>query len=252
MVNNKIDELTPADFIVYENTVLLDEAKPGSYAARNTALKQAKGSIIGFTDSDCVTDSDWIINAVSLFERHNEVHRIGGHIEIFFKGERPTNVELHDKIFAFPQESCVRKGYAVTGNMFSRRYVFDKTGFFDDSLLSGGDYQWGMLAERNGFTIVYDADVKVGHPARDSLKELVVKEKRIGKGQAGFREQAGKRKRDLLLELVKLVKPRTWEIKIIFEKGRDLSLVNKVFVVLIRHYIKITGDVTRIYYSYKK
>jgi cellulose synthase/poly-beta-1,6-N-acetylglucosamine synthase-like glycosyltransferase len=252
VVNNKIDDIAPADFLLHENMMLLKEPKPGSYAARNAALAVAKGSIIGFTDSDCVIDKDWILNAVALFEKHNEVHRIGGHIRIFFKGPRPTNIELHDKIFAFPQESCVKKGYAVTGNMFSRRYVFDKIGFFNEALLSGGDYQWGMLAERNGFNIVYVDDVVVNHPARDTLKELVKKEKRIGKGQAGFNKQIQRRKRDGFVELMKLAKPRIWEIKIIFEKGRDLDLVNKLSLVLIRHYVKITGDITRIYHSYIK
>jgi glycosyltransferase involved in cell wall biosynthesis len=252
VVNNNAKDSQPIDLVLPINCKLLTEGKPGSYAARNAALKIADGEIIGFTDSDCIIDKDWIRNAVAIFEKDSSTDRIGGAIEIFFKAERPTKVELHDKIFAFPQESCVKGGYAVTGNMYSRRTVFDAIGLFDDTLMSGGDYQWGMLAQKNNFKIVFGRDVIVNHPARDSLKELVTKERRIGKGQANFTQFQKTGTKKVLIELFRLCKPRTWEIKKIFEQGRDLSLPEKISVIVLRHYIKISGDLNRIYHTNKK
>jgi glycosyltransferase involved in cell wall biosynthesis len=43
---------------------LLHEAKPGSYCARNRALSDARGSILAFTDSDCLPDAVWIEQGV--------------------------------------------------------------------------------------------------------------------------------------------------------------------------------------------
>jgi len=252
VVNNKPDDRAPEGFQLAENTVLIDETKSGSYAARNAALKISRGSIVGFTDSDCIVDKDWISNAVEIFENHPEIARIGGAINIFFKGNMPTVVELHDKIFAFPQEAYVKSGNAVTGNMFSRKMVFDRIGLFDDTLLSGGDHQWGMLAQQNGFPIIYGPNVQVNHPARDSLKELVIKEKRIGLGQANFKDANRLSSWAAFKQTLDLCKPRRWEIKIIFNKGKRYGLVSKIAVVAIRHYIKITGDLTRIHHLTKR
>ena len=136
--------------------------------------------------------------------------------------------------------------------MFSRKTVFDAIGLFDDTLMSGGDYQWGKLAHEHNFKIVYGKHVIVNHPARDSLKELVTKERRIGKGQANFKQFQKKGAKKVMIELFRLCKPRTWEIKKIFEQGQDLSLGDKLSVVLLRHYIKISGDLNRIYHTNKK
>lgn len=54
IINNDADDQVSADFVLPENCKIIVEEKSGSYAARNTGLKIAKGEIIGFTDSDCI------------------------------------------------------------------------------------------------------------------------------------------------------------------------------------------------------
>jgi len=44
----------------YTRVKLISEQKRGSYAARNSGLKEATGEIIAFTDSDCVPSRDWL------------------------------------------------------------------------------------------------------------------------------------------------------------------------------------------------
>lgn len=241
IVNNNPEDKMPEGYVLPENCEVLTESKPGSYAARNAALKVCKGEIIGFTDSDCIPDKDWIKNAVAFFGKHTEVQRLGGGIHVFFKKTRPSKFEFYDKFYAFPQESYVKAGNAVTANMFAYFHVFKEVGFFDPRLMSGGDYQWGMMAQKKGFPIAYAPQVRVDHPARASLKELIIKAKRVGKGQANLHDYVEQNFFQRTWELVRLLKPRTWEIKRVFKEGGDLSMRDKIFLILLRHYIIWVG-----------
>src|SRR5688500_5776142 len=120
IVNNNPDDNTPANFYVPENFTILIEEKPGSYSARNAALKIAKGEIVGFTDSDCIPDQDWIRNAVDYFANHKSCSRIAGRISIFYKGSKPTAAELYNTLFSFPQKNHAEgNGTSVTANLFT-------------------------------------------------------------------------------------------------------------------------------------
>ncbi|WPP52905.1 glycosyltransferase [Catalinimonas niigatensis] len=237
VVNNNPNDKLPDSCFIPENCKVINEHKPGSYAARNAALKIAKGEIVGFTDSDCIPDKNWIKHALDFFDQNQEIKRIGGAVNIFFKKKNPSKIELYDKLFAFPQEAYVRSGNAVTANMFTYKYIFDKIGLFNESLMSGGDYQWGMLAHRNSFPIGYAPNAIVKHPARPSIKELVNKAKRVGKGQAKFKSYQEESIYATTVRILKLLKPSLWEIKKVFAKGRDMNLSSKLFLICLRHYI---------------
>jgi len=235
----------PEFFELPRNCQIITETKPGSYAARNAAIKISKGIFLGFTDSDCVPKKDWIKNAIQAFNENPKAKRVGGAIELFYKNREPSKVELYDKIFAFPQKAYVRSGNAVTANMFTYKSVFDQVGFFNENLMSGGDYQWGKLAKKNNFPIIYAPKAIVGHPARPTIKELVVKAKRVGKGQAKFKVSSNKGVFEYTLGFLRLFKPRIWEMKIIFEREKSASLLSKLYVILLRHYVVGVSDFTR-------
>ena len=57
--NNSIDG--SAELVrKYSSIRLLVEPKQGSYAARNRGVAAANGTIIAFTDADCVPAADWL------------------------------------------------------------------------------------------------------------------------------------------------------------------------------------------------
>lgn len=251
VINNDPADKLPPGYSLPENCYLLDESKPGSYAARNAGLRKCKGELIGFTDSDCIPDEDWIKNAVNFLTGNKKFSRLGGAIIIFFKDVRPTRIELYDSIFAFPQKAYVQSGNAATANMFSYYSVFEQVGLFDDFLLSGGDYVWGKRAQEENFFIGYSPDVKVKHPARASLKELSKKERRVGKGQSKF--QGGKKMSitSAAWEALRILKPRFYEVQRIFKRGKALGLRDKVFLVFLRHYLIWVSGFSRMKY-YKR
>jgi glycosyltransferase involved in cell wall biosynthesis len=58
VVDNGSTDSTATVVSRYTNVVLLYEPQPGSYAARNTGLRHARGEYVAFTDSDCVPEED--------------------------------------------------------------------------------------------------------------------------------------------------------------------------------------------------
>jgi GT2 family glycosyltransferase len=240
VVNNYTEDKIPAGFFIPQNCKVITEKIPGSYAARNTGIALSKGSIIGFTDSDCIADKDWITNAVKFLINNSECDRIAGRINLYYHSKKLTEAELYEKIYAFNQDLYVNQdGTSVTGNMFSYRYVFDKVGLFKEDLLSGGDYEWSIRARDAGFKIKYADDAIINHPARHSITELISKAKRVGGGQAGFDKPGNKSKLQSIISFIYDLRPPVRSIKLIQKKGRELHLAEKILVFYIRYYLSV-------------
>ena len=60
------------------NVELTIETAPGPAAARNCGIRMAQGSIIAFTDADCIPEPQWTARIVELFEQHPELAALGG------------------------------------------------------------------------------------------------------------------------------------------------------------------------------
>lgn len=240
LVNNDPQDLPPEDFQLPSNCVLLEESGSGSYAARNRALRNAKGSILAFTDADCLPLEDWISNAVNIFQANEGVSRIGGAVEVFCKAGSIPDIALpYERLFALEQREFVKRGTAITANLFVRKSVFDEVGEFDETLKSGGDAEWGMRAHFAGSRITYSEQVKVRHPAR-TLGEVIVKNRRLAGGAFDI---ARKRSKVAVAKLFVLtLSPpifamyRAW-------KASELTMGEKLKAVLIRMLLRMLAIV---------
>ncbi len=170
---------------------VIQERKAGSYSARNAGVSKSRGTVLAFTDSDCIPDRFWIESMVAALEAGTD--RVGGKIEIFPRSERWTLAEIHDKAFAFPQKKLTSQGVAVTANMAVHRTVFDTVGRFNEALLSGGDIEWGQRARARGFAIEYCQYAIVKHPAQHTVRDLLKKRRRVVQGRVHMRGKAGKK-----------------------------------------------------------
>lgn len=169
---------------------MLSEPTPGSYAARNRALPEARGDVIAFTDADCVPDPRWLEAGLAMIDAAPGPIVIAGRVDVFAKVPgRPTAVELIDIAFAFDQKRTVEASrYAVTANVITPKAVFDRIGTFDQTLLSGADGEWSQRAAAAGIPVVYGHDAAVAHPARAGMGEILRKRRRT----VGGRMQRGK------------------------------------------------------------
>ncbi|MGS0676886.1 glycosyltransferase [Shewanella sp. 125m-1] len=169
----------------YNKVIFLNENIKGSYAARNKGVVNSKGEILFFTDSDCIVEQNWINNGVALLDQEPNCVRIGGKVELFYKGASPRSLgEIYESCYAFRQREYIEKqAMAVTANMITYRWLFDKVGLFNAGLLSGGDCEWGRRANDLGFGVKYSEELLVKHPARYSIKEIVIKNRREAGGK---------------------------------------------------------------------
>jgi len=156
----------------------LREPRPAADRARNTGLRAARGPVLAFTDSDCIPRADWIRRGVESLARWTPPGLVAGRIEVTARDPAKASLaELHDLVLAFPQERCVRRShYGATANIFTRREVFEAVGPLREDY--GGDAEWGVRVYRSGRPVVYADEVRVVHPARETVAALVARTRR--------------------------------------------------------------------------
>ncbi|WP_162417435.1 glycosyltransferase family 2 protein [Cyclobacterium roseum] len=183
VVNNdpEIPLVLPNDFSLGYPLQLHEEKRPGSYAARNKGIAEARGKIIAFTDSDCLPDKDWLKNAWEIFAQDlkKEMGILTGPIPLFFKDPKClTDAEVYEKYTGFTTEAYAKEGNAITANWFSYKSVLEEFGCFNEKLKSNGDSELsGKISQK--YEIVYRENILVWHPARYYTEELVNKYQRL-------------------------------------------------------------------------
>jgi glycosyltransferase involved in cell wall biosynthesis len=134
-----------------------------SYAARNRAAALARGSVLAFCDSDCLPDPDWLVEGVAALD---DAEVVAGQVT-FAAPPSPTAWALLTVDMYLDQERNVLRSRGVTANLFVKRHVFRRLGGFDESLPSGGDYDFVQRSVRWGARLAYGPAAVVRHPTID-------------------------------------------------------------------------------------
>lgn len=168
----------------YPGVRLIHEPKPGSYAARNTAARTVSAEVIAFTDSDCVPDENWIVEAKAKFAKDPQADLVVGGIELFQEsqvfGRADPGVVAYEMSVAFRQKYYATKvHFGPTANLIVRKSVFDALNGFRTDSFSGGDKDFGRRGWQQGYKIVYAPECLVRHPARATMAEMETKVRRI-------------------------------------------------------------------------
>lgn len=196
----------------YARARVVQEGRPGSYAARNTGVTHARGDIIAFTDSDCIPAPDWLERGVAHLTHLDGRAVVAGRIEIFPRSQQqPNAVEQYEMLVALDQRKYVGNyKFGATANLFTFREVFEQAGPFLAEVKSGGDLEWGRRIVGSGYRLEYADNARVFHPARASLSQLYSKIVRITGGLHDLKRLKGRTylefDRSLLLELLPPVK----------------------------------------------
>jgi glycosyltransferase involved in cell wall biosynthesis len=156
--------------------VVLQETKPGPYAARNLAIGKAKGEFIALTDADCKVSSSWLLDLWQGFD-DAQVGAVAGAIV-------PRVITNYVDYF----EGCVFKSpnhslgsgktqpFVVTANVMYRKKAFEELGLFDEDNFSGPDVEMSWrLVRSNKYTLKILAGEKgvVYHRYRTRFRDFI-------------------------------------------------------------------------------
>ncbi|MEI7460159.1 MAG: glycosyltransferase [Pirellula sp.] len=182
------------------------EPKPGLSHARRRGVEEACGRIISFVDDDNIVRENWVANCVRFMEANPKAGVVGGRI-------KPRFVDPASKPFDFDERfagalACWDHGdhpmrypppvyYPPCGAGLTMRretllYIFrecgchlsDRTG---SRLISGGDYELGLLALKMGGEAWYTPELEMEHvlpPGR--LTDSYLKKLQMGNVQSEF------------------------------------------------------------------
>jgi GT2 family glycosyltransferase len=184
-------ELIVVDDASEDNTAEVVRASPkarlisvpehvGLPTGRNLGIRASRAPIVTLTDADCVPDETWLELGLQRMEA-SEADLLAGGITIPV-GTDPAIASLVDSATYLDQERYTTRGFGAGANLWVRRDVFERFGYFNEDLESyGGDEEeFCQRATTQGARIVYAPEVHVIHPPRVRMRDLARKAYRLG------------------------------------------------------------------------
>ena len=162
--------------------IFKEESIQSSYAARNRGIRMAAADVLAFIDADMTAGPDWLRNGLKDMEKKKSDYMFF-RIENFSKSDKEGLISKYTRLKEFPQEEYAEvHKFGTVGSLFIRREVFERFGYFDSRLISGGDREFGNRLYEAGIGIDFNRNIILRHPARSTFKSIVKKAFRVGRG----------------------------------------------------------------------
>ncbi len=160
-----------------------------SYAARNRAAADARGSVLAFCDSDCRPEPAWLEEGLAVLEGADVA---GGEIR-YAAPPSPTAWSLLSIDMYLDQQNNILLSRAVTANLFVKHRLFFELEGFDETMPSGGDYDFVRRAAAGGARLRFAPGAVVVHPTIDDRRSFLQKVRRTNRWATVRRARSGQR-----------------------------------------------------------
>lgn len=160
----------------------LFEKRQGKSFALNTAIDNARGEILVFTDDDVTIDKHWLAETAKIYDEHSCIG-VGGKIVDTWTGKKPDWLQLDGPYglmtvivsFDHGDEVCELETPPFGANMSLKKAVFQKYGKFRTDLgptkgseIRGEDVEFCRRLLRAGEKILYAPKAVVFHPVPEN------------------------------------------------------------------------------------
>jgi glycosyltransferase involved in cell wall biosynthesis len=167
-------------------------AKKGLSRARNLGLERAGGSIIAYTDDDCVVSRTWLTSLVREFADDPALQVLGGRVDLANERDLPMATRsFSDRLQISSYGQIVER--LIGCNMAFRRGVFAAVGTFDPKLgigtgsASAEDLDIFYRVLKAGFKICFSPDALIHHAHnRDTVEAARGMKDNYLKGRGAF------------------------------------------------------------------
>jgi len=145
---------------------------------RNTGARNTKGELVGFVDSDCFVDSKWLHEAKQIFKINDEIAVVGS-----YYGIATNSTWVERTWFDMKKDIVGNVDFLPGGNMLFRREIFEIIGGFNESMVTGEDYEICKKIRDYGYKVYNSPKVKVMHMGNfKKMSDIIRKERWYGKG----------------------------------------------------------------------
>jgi GT2 family glycosyltransferase len=205
--------------------------KGSPYSCRNRGLELAKGQYIALLDSTCIPADSWVENGINFFSTP-EYEFFGGKVKFNFEGN-PTIGKMYDSISNVQMEYSIKeKQEAKTANLWVRKSLFERMGFFSEGVRSGEDVRWTKHCTKAGVILGYSDNCTVYKYARGT-RELLIKQLRVGRGQVRLWRSQNTLKQKLMASFKKTIFPvRLNTLKEQINRNKDISYSTPLVIKL--------------------
>ena len=155
----------------------INQKNQGPGAARNHGLKNSRGELIAFIDSDCEAHPDWLKIIIDNYKKEN-FDACGG------PDSSKDDFTILQKAIDYSMTSffttggmrghsanMIAKFYPRTHNMVIKRSIYENLGGFG-SLRHGQDIEFSNRIRKSGAKIKFIKDAVVYHRRRTSIKQF--------------------------------------------------------------------------------